>query len=188
MAEVWLIRHAETEWSKAGRHTGQRTDLPLTPRGREVSAALRERLAGQHFDRVFVSPLQRARETARLAGVDTGNAEVREELLEWDYGDYEGVRTAEIREDRPDWLLWHDGAPNGESPEDVAARCDRLVAELDALEGRVCCVAHGHILRALTARWLEQPIDLGARLPLETGSVSILGYERELRALQAWNA
>jgi broad specificity phosphatase PhoE len=187
MAEVWLVRHAETEWSRAGRHTG-RTDLPLTDRGRDAAEALRRRLADRRFDHVFVSPLQRARETARLAGLDTGNAEVRGELLEWDYGDYEGRTTAEIRNERPGWLLWRDGVPGGETPEEVAARCDRLVAQLDAIEGTVCCVAHGHILRALAARWLERPIDLGGQLPLETGAVSILGHEREVRALRAWNA
>jgi broad specificity phosphatase PhoE len=187
MGDVWLVRHAETEWSLAGRHTGH-TDLPLTERGREAGAALREKLAGHTFERVFVSPLQRARETARLAGLDTGHAEVREELREWDYGEYEGITTPEIRESRPGWYLWRDGAPGGESPEQVAARCDRLVAELAALDGTACCVAHGHILRALAARWLERPIDLGGQLPLETGAVSILGYERDVRALRAWNA
>lgn len=187
MAEVWLVRHAETEWSRTGRHTG-RTDLPLTDRGREVARTLRERLADRRFDRVFVSPLQRARETARLAGLDTGNAELREELLEWDYGDYEGRKTADIRAERPGWYLWRDGVPNGETPEQVAARCDRLVAELDAIDGTVCCVAHGHILRALAARWLQRPVDLGGQLPLETGAVGILGHEREVRALRAWNA
>jgi broad specificity phosphatase PhoE len=187
MADVWLVRHAETEWSKAGRHTG-RTDLPLTERGREAGAALRSKLAGHTFTRVFVSPLQRARDTARLAGLDNGGAEVREELREWDYGEYEGITTVDIRMTSPDWWLWRDGAPGGESPQHVAARCDRLVAELLGIQGQVCCVAHGHILRALAARWLERPIDLGAQLPLGTGATGILGFERETRALLAWNA
>jgi broad specificity phosphatase PhoE len=186
MAEVWLVRHAETEWSKAGKHTG-RTDLPLTERGREHSAELRPRLDGVGFARVLVSPLQRARDTARLAGLDGARTEVRDELLEWDYGDYEGVTTPEIRQKRPDWWLWRDGVPGGESPAQVAARCDRLVAELAAADDRICCVAHGHILRALAARWLERPIDLGGQLPLTTGAISILGFERETRALTMWN-
>jgi probable phosphoglycerate mutase len=187
MAEVWLVRHAETEWTRSGQHTG-RTDVPLTDAGRAAAERLRPRLAGRRFDRVFVSPLSRARDTARLAGLDTGQAEVRDELLEWDYGDYEGRTTPEIRAERPDWYLWDDGVPNGETPEHVAARCDRLVAELAALDGTVCCVAHGHIMRALAARWLERPVDLGGQLPLEPGAISVLGYERDVRALRAWNA
>jgi probable phosphoglycerate mutase len=189
MAEVWLVRHAETEWSRNGRHTG-RTDLPLTERGRSIAEQLRERLAGHRFERVLVSPLQRARETASLAGLCDGGGEVelRDELLEWDYGDYEGLTTQQIRSDRPSWYLWRDGVPNGESPQDVAARCDRLVAELVSVDGAACCVAHGHILRALAARWLERPVDLGGQLPLETGALCILGWERDVRALSAWNA
>jgi probable phosphoglycerate mutase len=149
--EVWLLRHAETEWSRTGKHTG-RTDIPLTDAGREVARALRERVAGQSFSAVLSSPLERARETAQLAGLEiTG---VRDDLLEWDYGDYEGLTTPEIREDRPSWYLWRDGVPGGESPDDVAARCDRVVEELLGLEGVVALVAHGHILRALGARWI----------------------------------
>ncbi len=190
MAEVWLVRHAETEWSANGRHTG-RTDIPLTDAGREAARALAARLAGRSFARVLVSPLARARETAALAGVGD-RAEVREELREWDYGDYEGVTTPDIRRARPDWWLWRDGAPGGESPEQVAARCDRLVTQLadvaaPASDDDVLCVAHGHILRALGARWLEHPIELGGQLRLGTGSVSVLGWEREVRALSVWN-
>ena len=187
MPEVWLVRHAETEWSKAGRHTG-RTDVPLTEAGRAAAAGLHERLAGRSFAHVFASPLQRARETARLAGFGDGSVALRDELLEWDYGEYEGITTADIRRSRPGWYLWRDGVPGGESPAEVAARCDRLVAELAALDGDACCVAHGHILRALTARWLQRPVDLGGQLPLETGAVCVLGWERDARALVAWNA
>ena len=190
MAEVWLVRHAETEWSANGRHTG-RTDIPLTSAGEAAARALAPRLAAHRFARVLVSPLGRARATAELAGVGDG-AEVREELREWDYGDYEGITTPDIRRERPGWWLWRDGAPGGESPADVAARCDRLVAELAASagpdgDGDVLCVAHGHILRALGARWLEQPVELGGHLVLGTGSVSRLGWERDVRAFVVWN-
>ena len=140
---------------------------------------------------MLVSPLGRARATAELAGVAAG-AEVREDLREWDYGDYEGITTPDIRRERPRWWLWRDGGPGGESPADVAARCDRLVAELSAIAGPesdddVLCVAHGHILRALGARWLERPVDLGGHLVLSTGSISRLGWERDVRALVVWN-
>ena len=185
MADVWLVRHAETEWSVARKHTG-RTDLPLTERGRTAATALRERLAGHEFTRVFASPLRRARDTATLAGFGE-RIETRDELLEWDYGEYEGITTKEIHGRRPDWFLWHHGAPGGESPDDVRARCDRLIAELVEVQGDVLCVAHGHILRALGARWLQRPLDLGGQLPLETGSVSVLGFERSQRALERWN-
>ena len=190
MAEVWLVRHAETEWSVNGRHTG-RTDIPLTSAGEAAARALAPRLAAHRFARVLVSPLGRARATAELAGVGDA-AEVREELREWDYGDYEGITTPDIRRDRPGWWLWRDGAPGGESPADVAARCDRLVAELAESagpdgDGDVLCVAHGHILRALGARWLEQPVELGGHLVLSTGSVSRLGWERDVRAFVVWN-
>ncbi len=190
MAEVWLVRHAETEWSANGRHTG-RTDIPLTSAGEAAGRALAPRLAARPFARVLVSPLGRARVTAELAGVGDG-AEVREELREWDYGDYEGITTPDIRRERPGWWLWRDGAPGGESPADVAARCDRLVAELAASagpdgDGDVLCVAHGHILRALGSRWLEQPVELGGHLVLGTGSVSRLGWERDVRAFVVWN-
>jgi probable phosphoglycerate mutase len=186
VAEVWIVRHAETAWSRAGRHTG-RTDIELTPEGRERAAALGVRLGGRRFGRVLVSPLRRARETARLAGLEPG-AEVRAELLEWDYGEYEGITTADVRARRPGWDLWRDGCPGGEGPADVAARCDRLVAELAEAEGDVCCVAHGHVLRALASRWLQRPVDLGGQLPLATGAIGILGVQREVRALTAWNA
>jgi broad specificity phosphatase PhoE len=185
MNELWLIRHAETQWAKAHRHTG-RTDVPLTDEGREAARRLRERLAGHDFSAVFVSPLSRARETAELAGLGD-RAQLRDDLLEWDYGDYEGITTAEIREGRPGWYLWHDGVPNGEAADDVGARVDRIIAEVLPLDGDVAIVAHGHVLRTLAARWLEQPPALGGRLVLETGALSRLGFERDVRALLAWN-
>jgi len=183
--EVWLVRHAETAWSKSGRHTG-RTDVPLTDEGRERARELGVRLGGQDFALVLVSPLERARETARLAGLgDT--CQVREDLLEWDYGDYEGITTAEIREKRPDWYLWRDGVPNGETAEEVSARCDRVIEEILGADGDVAVFAHGHVLRALAARWVEEPVSFGGRLFLSTGSLSLLGFEREVRVVRLWN-
>ena len=186
MAELLLARHGETEWSANGRHTG-RTDIPLTEDGRARARALATLLAGRSFALVLTSPLRRAVETCELAGLG-GLAQVREDLAEWDYGDYEGLTTPEIRERRPDWSLWRDGCPNGEMPADVAARCDRLIAELLEIDGDAAIVAHGHILRALAARWIEDPVATGGRLFLSTGSISVLGFEREVRVIRSWNA
>ena len=183
--EVWLLRHAQTEWSRDGRHTG-RTDVPLTDEGRERARALRDRMAGTSFALVLSSPLSRARETAELAGL---KQELRDDLLEFDYGDYEGITTAQIRETRPDWYLWRDGSPNGEMPDDVGRRVDRVIDEALQAAGDVAVVvAHGHVLRALAARWVEQPAAFGGRLYLETGSISVLGFEREVRVVHRWNA
>jgi broad specificity phosphatase PhoE len=185
VSEVWLVRHAETEWSRTKRHTG-RTDVPLTDKGREAARALGARLAGRSFDAVFTSPLSRARDTCELAGFGDRAVE-RDELLEWDYGDYEGLTTPEIREQRPDWYLWWDGAPHGESPQDVEGRVDRLIAELLQLPGPAALFAHGHVLRAFAARWIEQPVAVGGRLALSAGAISVLGFEREVRVLWRWN-
>jgi broad specificity phosphatase PhoE len=183
--EIWLVRHAETEWSRGGRHTG-RTDVALTDAGRARARELAPVLAGRSFALVLTSPLARARETAALAGLGDA-AQEREDLLEWDYGDYEGITTAEIRETDPDWYLWRDGVPGGETGEEVAARCDRIVAELLGVDGDVAIFAHGHVLRALSARWLEEPVGFGGRLYLTTGSYSVLGFEREVRVIRHWN-
>jgi broad specificity phosphatase PhoE len=183
--EVWLVRHAETEWSRSGKHTG-RTDVPLTDAGRARARELGARLGGRDFALVLVSPLERARETARLAGLGDP-CQVREDLLEWDYGDYEGITTAEIREERPDWYLWRDGVPNGETADEVAARCDRVIEEIQSVGGNVAAFAHGHILRALAARWVEEPVSFGGRLFLSTGSLCVLGFEREVRVIRLWN-
>jgi probable phosphoglycerate mutase len=182
---VWLVRHAETDWSRAGRHTG-RTDIPLNEAGREAGRALGSELDGTRFERVFTSPLSRARETSELAGLGD-RAEVRDELLEWDYGDYEGLTTEQIREQRPHWYLWWDGAPHGESPQDVEERVDRLIAQVLNVAGPVVMFAHGHVLRSVAARWIEQPVTLGGRLALSAGAVSVLGFEREVRVLRRWN-
>jgi broad specificity phosphatase PhoE len=182
---VWLVRHAETEWSRTGRHTG-RTDVPLTDAGRAAARALGGALGETRFERVLTSPLSRARDTSELAGLGD-RAEARDELLEWDYGDYEGMTTTEIRERDPDWYLWTDGAPGGESPEHVQERVDHLIVELLEVPGPVALFAHGHVLRSLGARWIEQPIGVGGRLALSAGAVSLLGFEREVRVLWRWN-
>jgi broad specificity phosphatase PhoE len=184
--ELWLARHAETEWSKTHRHTG-RTDVPLTDEGRRHAATLADRIGGHPFARVLVSPLSRARETAEIAGY--GDVlEVRDDLVEFDYGEYEGITTATIRETRPDWFLWRDGSPGGETPDQVGARVDRVIAEALQADGDVLIVAHGHVLRALGARWLEQPAAFGGRLALDTGALCRLGFERETRVIWAWNS
>ena len=182
--EAWLLRHAETEWSRDGRHTG-RTDVPLTDVGRERARALRKRIAGHSFALVLSSPLSRARETAELAGL---TPQLRDDLLEFDYGEYEGITTAQIRQQRPDWYLWRDGCPGGETAEDVGRRVDRVIEEVLQADGDAAIVAHGHVLRALGARWAEQPAAFGGRLALDTGSISVLGFEREVRVLRRWNA
>lgn len=183
--EVWLIRHAETEWSKAGRHTGL-TDIPLTDEGRAHAATLPQRLGGQAFAAVFVSPLGRARETARLAGLDDG-AEILDDLVEYDYGEYEGITTAEIRAGRPGWYLWRDGVPGGETPDDVGARADRVIARALEVDGDVALVAHGHVLRVIGARWVQEPASFAGRLALDTGALCRLGLERDVRVLRSWN-
>jgi probable phosphoglycerate mutase len=182
---VVVVRHGETEWSRAGRHTG-RTDLELTAAGRRAAAAVGERLADRGFAIALSSPLRRARETAALAGF--GGAVVREELFEWDYGGYEGLTTAEIREHEPRWSLWRDGCPGGESPADVGARVDRLIGELRAAPGDVVCFAHGHVLRVLAARWIGlEPAD-GRLLALDTAGTGGLGWEHGEPVVRWWNA
>lgn len=185
---IVLVRHAETEWSLSGQHTGT-TDLGLTDRGLVLTEHLRRRLDGTRFDRVLTSPLRRAMETCRIAGF-ADQAEVCDDLVEWDYGEYEGRTTADIRTEDPGWELWCDGAPGGESPEDVSDRIDRVVAALldRCAHGEdVLVFGHGHSLKALTIRWLGLDIVHGRHLDLGTGSVSVLGWKRELRVLDSWN-
>ena len=186
MAELLLIRHGQTEWSRDGRHTG-RTDVPLTGEGRQQAAALRGVLEARSLERIFTSPLARATETCRLAGQGE-RAEPRDELLEWDYGEFEGATTPEIREQHPGWLLWRDGCPGGESADQVSARVDPLVEELRRLEGDAAIFAHGHVLRVLAARWVGLSGADGSRLALATASVSTLGWERELPVVRLWNS
>ncbi|WGY00614.1 histidine phosphatase family protein [Nocardioides sp. QY071] len=182
---AFLARHGATEWSVSGRHTS-RTDLPLLPEGEEVARGLAGRLAGTTFAEVLTSPLQRARRTAELAGFP--DAEVCEDLLEWGYGDYEGRTTAEIREQVPGWTIWTHPSPGGETASAVAVRCDRVVARIRAAGGPVLVFAHGHVLRALAARWLGLPVADGRLFRLDTATLSELGHERETPVLQRWNS
>jgi broad specificity phosphatase PhoE len=188
MAELWLIRHGETEWSLSGAHTS-RTDIALTDHGRKRAEELREFLNGRRFAAVLTSPMQRARETCAIAGY--GDVAVVEDgLKEWDYGVYEGKTTKEIRVDHPGWSVWKDEIVGGETVEHVGERADAVIAKaLTAAggAGRVALFAHAHILRILAARWIGLPATGGSVLALGTGSVSVLGSERETRVIQSWN-
>ncbi len=184
-AEVVLVRHAETAWTLEKRHTG-RSDIPLTERGREAALALAATLPQERFELVLRSPSLRARETCELAGFGA-EAQVREDLLEWDYGEYEGLTTAQIRARRRDWDMWRDGCPGGESAAAVGARADRVIAELLAAGGPALVFSHGHTLRVLGARWAELAPEQGARLALAPGARSRLGYEHDRRVLDSWN-
>ncbi len=180
-----LVRHGETEWARDGRHTG-RTDIPLTDLGREQAAVVGDRLRGRRFDRVLTSPLARAAETCRLAGLD-GQASVDSGLLEWDYGVYEGRTTSDIRQEDPGWSVWLDAVPEGESVTDVGARADEVLGRLRDEGGEVVLFSHGHFLRVLTARWLGLPADGGRLYALAPATLSILGYEREQPVIVRWN-
>ncbi len=184
--EVVLVRHAETEWSLSGRHTG-RTDVPLTDHGREYAAALPPRLGSRRFDLVLVSPSRRARETCELSGQGAG-ALLRPDLLEWDYGDYEGLTSAEIGALAPGWSLWRDGCPGGESPQDVGARADRVIAELRGSAGSAIVFSHGHMLRVLGARWIGLGPERGANLGLSPAGICLLSSEHGAPILAGWNA
>jgi broad specificity phosphatase PhoE len=183
---TYLARHGETEWSRDGRHTGL-TDLPLTEQGERNAERLREWLVGLQFVKVLTSPLQRARRTSELAGF--GGAELDPDLVEWNYGDYEGLRTDEIRVQRPDWNLFRDGCPNGESPADVAARADRVVARVRSMKGNVLIFSSAHFLRVFAARWLGVEPLFGKYLMLDTASLSALSYEHNITdpAIRFWN-
>ena len=184
--QIYLVRHGETEWSRSGKHTG-RTDVPLTDRGREQAPALGTRLAGHHFALVLTSPLSRAAETAQLAGFpDTERAD---DLREWDYGEFEGRTTPEIQEDIPGWTIWMGPWRGGETPEEVAARVDRVIARcLDpTVEGDCLLFAHGHVLRVLAARWVGASARDGAHFALGTATLGILGWERTNRVIETWN-
>lgn len=179
---IVLARHAETEWSRSGRHTG-RTDIELTAAGREAAVLLGHRIRHRRFDHAGSSPLTRARTTARLAGFD--DPVIDDDLLEWDYGDYEGRRTSEIRTERPGWSVWTGAIPNGETIEQVSTRADRVIARAS---GPLTVVfAHAHLLRVLTARWLGLPPSRGRSFTLEPASLSVLGHEREERVIELWN-
>jgi broad specificity phosphatase PhoE len=185
--ELWLARHGETEWSLSGQHTGT-TDIPLTDRGRDAARALGEKLRGETFDLVLTSPLARARDTATLAGFGDG-AVITPDLAEWNYGEYEGLTTEQIRERAPGWTVFADGCPGGEVAEQVGARVDRVIETVRALGGgRAIAFSHGHLLRVLGARWVGLGAADGSRFFLETATVSILGYDRETAVIQQWNA
>jgi broad specificity phosphatase PhoE len=181
-----LVRHGQTEWSENGRHTSV-TDLALLPEGRRRAESLRHLLDPAAFALALSSPRIRARETARLAGFADAGISVTEDLVEWNYGDYEGLTTAQIMVKRPDWDLWRDGCAGGESPQEVSARVDRVIARAQAAGGDVIMFAHGHVLRALAARWLGESIGFGERLVLSPATVSRLGTEHGVRALDSWN-
>jgi probable phosphoglycerate mutase len=185
VGNLLVVRHGATEWSLAGRHTG-RTDLPLVAEGREQAAAVGTLLAGRSFALVLTSPLARARETCALAGWD-GGAEVTGDLAEWDYGEYEGLTSEEISATRPGWTLWTDGVLGGESAADVGRRADRIVERARAAGGDTLCFSHGHLLRVLAARWLELPPAGGRLLALDAGSLSVLGWERQVPVVESWN-
>jgi broad specificity phosphatase PhoE len=180
---IVLLRHGATEWSLTGQHTG-RTDVPLLDLGRQQAVAAGELLSDMEFAQVLTSPLQRAKETCELAGFD---GEPEPDLLEWDYGEYEGRTTTEIRVDRPGWSLWNDGVLGGEGAADVGRRVDRVIERARLADGDTLCVAHGHVLRVLTARWVGLPPVGGRVFYLSTATVSILGWERETPVVTLWN-
>jgi broad specificity phosphatase PhoE len=186
---LYFVRHGQTEWSLSGRHTG-RTDIPLTVQGEDEARALAPRLKPVQFAHVFTSPWQRARRTCELAGLGS-QAELEPDLAEWDYGDYEGKRSSDIREGRPNWNVFRHGCPGGETPAQVSDRADRLIARLCALEGNVALFSHGEFGPALAARWIGLQVVEGQHLLLGTASLSILGYSAahpEVRAIAMWNA
>jgi broad specificity phosphatase PhoE len=182
---IVCVRHGETEWSRSGQHTG-RTDIPLTQAGREQALMAGRRIAEREFALVLTSPLERAHETARLAGLDAV-AQVDEDLMEWDYGECESRTSEQIREEHPGWNIWSDGCAGGEDLAQVAARADRVIERIAAVEGDVALFSHGHFLRVLGARWVGQSADLGERLTLDTAAVCELDTKRGVRVIARWN-
>ena len=184
--QVYLARHGETEWSLSGQHTGI-TDIPLTENGRNLAKRLAPVLATERFALVLTSPLERARKTCELAGLGA-HAEIDRDLMEWNYGEYEGLTPKQIDAQAPGWMLFSDGCPGGETPEQVGARVDRVIARVRAVEGHVALFAHGHIFRVFAARWLGLPAMAGCHFLLDTATLSILSYYRNLPAVKRWNA
>lgn len=183
---LFCIRHGETEWSLSGQHTGV-TDIPLTENGRELARRLRSPLSRYRFSLVLVSPLKRALETCALAGL-SDDAEIETDLMEWNYGDFEGLTSAQIHKNYPGWIVFRDGCPNGEAPAEVGERVDRIISRALTVEGDVALFAHGHVLRTLAARWIGLPPQDGMRFLLETGTLCILGFYRNVRAVRVWNS
>jgi broad specificity phosphatase PhoE len=184
--QIYLIRHGETEWSLSGQHTGI-TDIPLTENGRKVAKLLQPVLAKETFALVLTSPLERARETCELAGLGK-RAEIDRDLMEWNYGEYEGLTPKQIHTMAPGWMLFRDGSPGGESPDQVGARVDRVIARVRRVEGHVGLFAHGHIFRVFAARWLGLPATAGCHFLLDTATLNILSYYRGIPAVKRWNA
>jgi probable phosphoglycerate mutase len=184
--QVYLIRHGETEWSLSGQHTGI-TDIPLTGNGRRIAKLLAPALAKETFALVLTSPLERARRTCELAGLGE-RAEIDRDLMEWDYGEYEGLTPKEIHARAPGWMLFSDGCPGGETPERVSARIDRVIARTRAVQGQVALFAHGHVFRVFAARWLGLPAAAGGHFLLDTATLNILSYYHGIPALKRWNA
>lgn len=183
---VYLFRHGETEWSLSGRHTGV-TDLPLTENGRRMAKLLQPVLARETFALVLSSPLERARKTCELAGFGE-RAEIDRDLMEWNYGEYEGLTREEIGAKAPGWLLFRDGCPGGESPEQIRIRVDRVIAKVRGVQGHVALFAHGHVFRVFAARWIGLPAAAGSHFMLNTATLNILGYYRDIPAVKRWNA
>jgi broad specificity phosphatase PhoE len=183
---VFAIRHGETAWSLSGQHTGT-TDIPLTDNGRRLAERIRLVLAREKFALVLVSPLQRARETCERAGLGA-KAVIDSDLVEWNYGKYEGLTPKQIHEEAPGWLIFRDGCPGGEAPDQVGARADRAIARARSVEGDVALFAHGHVLRVLVARWIGLPAGAGQHFLLDTGTLNVLGYYRGTPAVKIWNA
>jgi probable phosphoglycerate mutase len=182
---LFPIRHGETAWSLSGQHTGT-TDIPLTDNGRRLAERMRPVLAKEAFALVLVSPLQRARRTCELAGLDN-KATIDPDLVEWNYGEYEGLTPQRIHESAPGWLVFRDGCPGGETPEQVGGRVDRMIARARAVEGNVALFSHGHLLRVLVARWLGLPAGAGQHFLLDTGTLSVLGDYHGIAAVKIWN-
>lgn len=184
--QVYLIRHGETEWSLSGQHTGV-TDIPLTENGRKLAKMLQPVLAKESFALVLTSPLERARKTCELAGL-AERAEIDRDLMEWNYGAYEGLTTKQIRAERPGWILFRDGCPGGESPHEIAVRVDRAIARVRTVDGHVALFAHGHVFRVFAARWLGLLAGAGSHFLLDTATLNILGYYQDIPAVKRWNA
>jgi probable phosphoglycerate mutase len=184
--QVYLIRHGETEWSLSGQHTGV-TDIPLTENGRQTARLLAPVLAKEVFAVVLNSPLERARKTCELAGFGD-RAEIDRDLMEWNYGEYEGLTTKQIRAQSPGWMLFRDGCPGGESPEQIGARVDRAIARVRAANGHALLFAHGHVFRVFAARWIGLPVVTGSHFLLDTSTLNILSYYQNIPAVKRWNA
>lgn len=182
---LYAIRHGETAWSLSGQHTGV-TDIPLTDNGRRLARELEPMLAKQTFALVLVSPLQRARETCKLAGLGD-QAVIDADLMEWNYGRYEGLTPAQIHKEAPGWMVFRDGCPEGETPAQVGARVDRVIARARSADGDVALFAHGHVLRVLVARWIGLAPEGGQHFLLDTGTLCVLGYYRDTPAVRVWN-